>query len=211
LPLAQNQAATKYLDNLIISCISVQKLYGRSVENADIISEVFHRALANQPSGKVIKAFELWLSREVEFPTLADINGLIKRNGRPPIKESDVIAARKKDPSDRSGFDWGVIRGWEEQQSEGWDARHEEYRITAIQSENLRLRKRVKDLENQLEEARREPKEPPKPFEPTPRLSSYDKAVNTVRFMRDTGYTTKDIEEFALSAGITIEQLNNIK
>ena len=101
-------------------CFALQKLYGRSVENTKGIIQIFHRLLSDYPAEKVIKAFEKWIERSQEFPTPADIIGLIKRNGKPPYERSRYIAIMKKDGLERSREEWDYVRAYEAELQDGF-------------------------------------------------------------------------------------------
>jgi hypothetical protein len=105
----------------------------------------FVAMLGDYPAEKVKKAFMTHVQREEELPTLAGIINLIKRNGRPPLKESDVIAARKKHGEDRTKHDWQIIREWDALQSEEWDASPQE-KAENQKLENAKLRQEIMEL-----------------------------------------------------------------
>lgn len=193
------------MDKLLLACVSVQKLYGRSVENTDVVSEVFHRMLARHTSGKVVKAFETWLERSQEFPTPADIVGLIKRNGRSPIKESDVIAVRKKDGEDRTPADWQLLRDWDEQQSDAWEEEPEPVKQQAKLDENIALRARIRKLEADNERMGQELLNL-KRLAPRHPVAPENKAYNTLRFMKQNGVTESELMETANSLGVSLAE-----
>lgn len=95
-------------------------MYGKQPENIATINKLFHTILGNYEAEKAVKAFEIWIGRSQEFPTPADIISLIKRNGKPPLMESDIIAINKKDGASRTRAEWQMLREWGEEQSGGW-------------------------------------------------------------------------------------------
>lgn len=101
-------------------CFALQKLYGKGVENTKVVIQLFHQILDNQPADKVIKAFEVWLERSQEFPTPADIIGLIKRNGKPPYDKARYIAIQKKYGDERTSAEWQYLQEYEAEQQEDW-------------------------------------------------------------------------------------------
>jgi len=126
----------------------LQKLYGRDVANSGTIIDLFQRMMGKYPADKVIRAFEIWMERSQEFPTPADIISLIKRNGKPPLKESDIIAIRKKDGQDRTPDDWKKLHEWENEQKGGGESDNDaQARVHTDRVENTRLRLRVAELE----------------------------------------------------------------
>ena len=178
------------------------KTYGKQPEALLSITKVMLRDLADFPPEKILNAFKLHAQRSDEFPTTADIIGLIKRNGRPPLRESDIIAIRKKPGDTRTDDEWAMLREWEAQQQDGWRDESEPMRDTSLAVENARLRQEViglkgeiKRLSGQLHEARMaKGLEKPKP-------SQQQKLADTVKAMRDGGATEADIDEFLLPYG----------
>jgi hypothetical protein len=205
--LHENKPAQAKLDGLIAGCFVIQKLYGRQPENIEIINRTFHSVLAHHPSDKVIRAFEAWLERSQEFPTPADIVGLIKRNGRPPLKESDVIAIRKKDGEYRTPEEWAVLRQWESQQQEDWGGEPDERKARDLQAENIRLRQellQLKDEYRRLSELLREAKQAV--GTEAARSDAGAKVERTIQAMREVGAPEEDVEEFRRSTGTLSDQ-----
>ncbi len=203
LALRDNREAQDRLDNMIAGCFVIQKLYGRQPENIEVINRTFHSTLSNYPAASVIRAFETWMQRSQEFPTPADIVSLIRRNGKPPLKESDIIAIRKKDGQDRTAEDWQLLKEWDAQQQEGWKEFTDPKKEEATLQENFRLREQVKQLENEvarltglLYEARMT-----KGLE-RPKQTVEEKVRNTIAAMRAAGGSEADIEAFAKEYGI---------
>jgi|GEM_PF-3888949 len=179
----------------MMGCIATQKLYGRDTANAGQVTEVFHTMLADYPADKVVRAFETWLSRSQEFPTPADIIGLIQRNGRPPLSKERYIAINKKDGEYRTPDDWQYLRDYEAEQDTGWGGE-----TIYQQEENTRLRQqlaeakieiqRLNTLVHDLKVERRIEKPAP---------SVQERVMKTVEYMRQTGAQESDIEEFLSS------------
>ena len=201
LALRESSESRDKLTDLLEGCFVLQKMYGRAPESTATVERLFQTMLAPYPAGKVIRAFEAWLERSQEFPTPADIIGLIKRNGKPPLKESDIIAIRKKDGEDRDGTEWRMLREWDEQQSEGWDDVPSPEKDQATLQENIRLREEVKQLREEtkklagLLEAEKNRKAP----EPT----LDEKIQRTVKWMRDTGAPELEINDFIATQSFT--------
>lgn len=131
----------------------LQKIYGKNPESFGDINKMFHNLLGKYPAEKVVKAVETWLERSQEFPTPADIVAIIKRNGKPPLKESDIVSIRKKDGEDRTSSEWKMLREWEEQQAEGWSDYADPVKDNATLLENIRLRQEVRDLRREAARA----------------------------------------------------------
>jgi len=98
----------------------LQKLYGKSPEDAPTITKLFQTILAEQPAEKVTKALEIWLQRSTEFPTPADIIALIKNNGKPPVSEARISSIYRKNHNERSIEEIWILRKYEEEQNEGF-------------------------------------------------------------------------------------------
>lgn len=197
LALHENEGAQTRLDALLVGCFTAQKLYGRDPGSLEAVNQVFHSVLGRYPGEQVVRAFEIWVERSQEFPTPADIVGLIRRRGKPPLSREMYIAISRKDGEDRSGDEWQYLRDYEAEQltedSEFPDTRKDE----AARQENRRLRDEVRELrvENerlveQLREARgSQGLERPQP-------SREQKIRATAKAMRDAGAPEADIEAF---------------
>lgn len=126
-------------------------MYGRQPENIEVINQVFHNLLGKYPSGSVLKAFEIWMIRNQEFPTPADIVGLIKRKGKAPLSKEVYIAASKKDPEHRSSSDWAYLREYEaEMQESEWGVEEgfdEPQKTYAYIAENRALRTQITEMQ----------------------------------------------------------------
>ncbi len=72
------------------------KTYGKEPESLDSIIEGFDCDLAGYPAEKSLLAIKTHSQRSQEFPTTADIIGLIRRNGRPPLTEAQFVAINRK-------------------------------------------------------------------------------------------------------------------
>ena len=108
------------LEELLGGCFALQKLYGKSPEDAPTITKLFQTILAEQPAEKVTKALEIWLQRSTEFPTPADIIALIKNNGKPPVSEARIASIFRKNYNERSTEENWILRKYEEEQNEGF-------------------------------------------------------------------------------------------
>jgi hypothetical protein len=206
--LANNPASQDKLDELLVTCLAMQKLYGRSVENTEIVIRMFHKLLANQPAEKVTKAFEAWLLKSQEFPTPADIISLIQRNGKPPLKESDIIAIRKKDGEHRTKADWQMLAEWDAQQHIGWDDTNSDNLAAVAEIEKLRKELAAAKVEiSRLQEILRlddlrKNYTPPK---------HKDKVQNTLNLMKAECYPESDIQEFLASLTAVPQAIPNFQ
>lgn len=185
------------LNSYLLGCFSVQKMYGREPESMGAVTQVFHSVLGKYPARNTLRAFELWMERSPEFPTPADIIGLIKRNGLPPLSQAMYIAISKKDGEDRTTADWQYMRDYEAEQREGFIDVHDPVKEEATATENSRLRKEVMTLRGEVaklaellhEERKKNGLEKPKP-------NLQEKITATIEAMRKAGCPEADIEEF---------------
>jgi hypothetical protein len=195
--LRANKAAQAKLDGMIAGCFVIQKLYGRQPENIEIINRTFHSVLGKFPADKVVRAFEVWLERSQEFPTPADIIGLVKRNGKPSLSKELYIAISRKDGAERSPDDWRYLRDYEaDQRGEAMsDDQVDERKAEAVQEENRRLRARVRELEAENRRAWDIAEAKPAPIERArPNLAV--KIAATIAAMKADGAPEADIEAF---------------
>ncbi|OWK35417.1 hypothetical protein [Fimbriiglobus ruber] len=140
------------------------------------------------------------------IPDPADIVGLIKRNGKPPLSQAVYIAIQKKAGEDRSPEDWQYLREYEAQQREEFEGPHDARQAEEVQQENRRLRtelidfrKECKRLAKLLHEARIV-----KGIEP-PLRTTEEKVRATITAMRESGASAEDVEQFAREHGVSVE------
>lgn len=148
--LRENANARREIDALLLACATSQKLYGREPEAFEASVQVIQRVLSGYPAEKAEKAVLTWLERSAEFPTPADLVGLIKRNGKPPLRESDIIAIRKKEGADRTREEWDALKEWDAQQSEGWGGADDQAKLDATLADNIRLRNEIMGLRDEV-------------------------------------------------------------
>lgn len=205
LALSESAEHSRRLDALIVGCFTAQRIFGRDPGSLEAVNHIFHATLARYPASHCLRAFELWLERSQEFPTPADIIGIIRRKGRPPLSREVYIAISKKDPELRDASDWQFIREYEAEQREDASGFDDEGKAEATTRENVRLRqqvlsliaenKRLADLLHHIRIAKG--LEPPKP-------SRADKVRATVAAMRAGGAPEEDIAAFEASEGMAV-------
>lgn len=203
--LSESREDQARLDNMLMGCFATQKLYGRDPGNAEAITRMFHALLGKYPAKHCFRAFELWLERSQEFPTPADIVGIIRRKGKAPLSREVYIAISKKAPELRDASDWQLLREYEEEQREDVIGFEDEVKADATLRENIHLRQQVKSLtaENErladlLHQARlAKGMEQPKP-------SRQEQVVATVAAMRAGGAAEEDIAAFEASEGMAV-------
>ncbi len=168
------------------------KTYGKEPETLTAITNILLRDLSDFSTDKIMKAFQTHAQRNQEFPTTADLVGLIKRNGKPPLKESDIIAIRKKDGEFRNSAEWAMLREWEAQQTEQWDNPSPIKQAETV-TEMLRLRQQVKELKQ--ENARAWAKVSEKNNKPKEGGGS-DKITATLEYLKSMNAPQSDIDAF---------------
>lgn len=167
----------------------------------ETVTILFHSMLAKYQSEKVIKAFQTWLEKSQEFPTPSDIIGLIKRNGKPPLLESQFIAISKKEYCDRSPEENWFLHEWQDQQNEHWEIETDPQKQADILADNMLQREENKKLvtENQrLIELLNEEKS--RIHQDRAHIPMQDKIQRTAEHMRATGSSENDIADFLLTA-----------
>lgn len=147
MPMRENPEGKQQVAIELYHRFHAMKTYGKEPESLESITKIFTTDLEEFPAETVLKAIATHAKRCDEFPTVADIHGLIKRGGKPPLKESDIIAIRKKDGEDRTSAEWQMLRDWEAEQQGGWATQPDPARQQADLQENIRLRQKVKELE----------------------------------------------------------------
>lgn len=198
-PLAQADAdAKKAVAVEIYTRFHAMKTWGKEPESLDGITQTMMRDLSAYSAEKILKAFSTHAQRSQDFPTTFDLVNLIKRNGRPPLRESDVIAIRRKDGEDRSPGEWQMLREWDDQQFEAWDDEPCPFKQENFLKENVQLRQALKDaqaeisrLGNLVSQLKREPIKHEESYEA--------KVQRTIEFMKKTGCSEADITEFVLN------------
>jgi hypothetical protein len=201
----QSQAVTLHSDSqgkqelatMLYQCFQGLKVWGKDPDSLEGAVALFQMTLAGYPMEKIRKGFKIHLSRSGEMPTPADIVGLIKRNGKPPLSQAMYIAISKKDGEDRTDADWQYIREYEADQREGFSEMSDPVKDEATAIENSRLRKElmylcdeVKRLADLLHaERKRNGLEKAKP-------TLQAKIDATIEAMREGGASEADIDEF---------------
>lgn len=173
------------------------KTYGKEPESLKAIISVFLRDLAQFPADIILKAISTHAQRSDEFPTVADIYGLIKRNGKAPITEAMYVAANRKDGADRTGEDWEIIREFEADRFTGWDDGVPELdRYRELQDEITRLRNENASLWSEKERAWGEVRKYRESMSLKEEIPLSDKVNRTIEAMKAAGAPQADIDEF---------------
>ncbi|WP_088255259.1 hypothetical protein [Fimbriiglobus ruber] len=206
MPLSRNERGKQLLAARLYRDFQAMKTYGKEPESLESIISLFTEALASFPPEQIMQALTLHAQRSAEFPTPADIVGLIKRNGKPPLSQAVYIAIQKKAGEDRSPEDWQYLREYEAQQREEFEGPRDTRQAEEMRQENRRLhteltelRKECNRLAKLLQDAR-----VAKGIEP-PVLKDGDKVRATIAAMREAGAPAEDIEQFAREHGVSVE------
>lgn len=209
MPIKASNEGKKALATELYRRFHAMKTYGKEPESLGSIVEIFTTDLAEYPAETILLAIKTHSKRSQEFPTVADIVGLIHRNGRPPLSRETYIGISKKDGEARTPDEWRYLRDYEaEQHGEEWGTEHRDQRQEAADRAELeRLRWDVEALRDEnrrlatlLHEARMSKGlERPKP-------SLEQQIQQTVTAMRQGGASEADVEEFLRPYGLHPEE-----
>lgn len=200
LPLKDNAEGKKILATELYRRFHAMKTYGKEPESLENIIAVFTSDLENYSIEKVMKAIKFHSQRSQEFPTIYDIVNLIKRGGKPPLSEAMFISISRKDYEDRTPEEHRYFREYQEEMQDGWNEKPEPVMKEVRFDEQERLRKEVYSLREEnaklaklLHEARMSKGlEKPKP-------SEQEKIDKTLEYLKQTGASQKDIDDFLSS------------
>lgn len=196
--LRENAKAQEQLDGMLLSCFAVQKMYGRAPENLEAINQIFHRLLADHPGNLVIKAFETWMRTNQEFPTPADIIGLVERRGGSVIGKEVYIAKQKLDPELRTPDDWKTIRDYEKQNlnTEWGSDIVNPNKTSELRMDNENLRKKVSALthENAALRASLHEKKMAELYAPRTEFAVAEHIEKTIAYLKSKGASEEEIE-----------------
>lgn len=180
------------------------KTYGKDQESLEDIIKVFMRDLGDYPTRSVMAAIKNHCRNSPEFPTVADIIGIIRRRGKMPYLKEAYISKQRIDPEDRTPQDWAYIKGYESQQNaEEYSSDYLDYhsQIEHV-SENEKLRKRILELQaenarawakvRELELLTRKPAEP---------VQVVDNVTKTIAYLESIGASTDEINDFIKTSG----------
>lgn len=198
LPIKQSREGQRVLATELYRRFHAMKTYGKEPESLDSIIEVFASDLAEYPVENIMLAIKTHCQRSQEFPTPADIIGLIKRNGRAAITDAQYIAVSKMMGEDRSPADWQLMRDYEAEKRTGWNGAEDPKKETDYRDENIRLRQEIKRLKAQFDCMTMVARERVE----VRRLQAESPAVkveNTVVMMQKEGFSQTDIDAFILS------------
>ena len=177
------------------------KTYGKEPESLESITAIFARDLADYPADKIMKAIKTHSQRSQEFPTVADIIGLIKRNGKTAPTKEMYISASKMDYEDRSYEQHRIIKEYEAEYHESeWGTEHSDpVKAESHLLENAALRNQIAELRRENDMAWNEIKTLRQAQAKAPEPSKQDRINKTIEFMKQSGSSQADIETFLLS------------
>ena len=183
----------------IYTRINSMKNYGREPESLDILTKTYAKDLEDYPIQQVLLAFKTHAKRNNEFPTVAELIGLIKRKGKPPLSREFYIAISKKDYENRTEKEKQFMRDFEAEQLEEVEGFTgiETKKQSDLIADNSRLRselakakieiKRLSDiLHNERKQRGMEAEKP----------EVQSKIDKTIQHMRATGASEADIAAF---------------
>jgi hypothetical protein len=201
LPLGSNQEAKLALTISLHRDFHALKTYGKEPEALDSIIEVMLETLSEFRPDQITKALKIHRQHSAEFPTPADIAGIIRRGGRAPYDRAVYVGISKKDPEDRSDDEWRYMRGYEAEQMDGdIDANPVKQaglinQIVSLKAQLVEAYRENTKLAELLREARQA-----KGFE-APKKPIEKKVQDTVDFMRKSGANEEDVLEFLRTMG----------
>jgi hypothetical protein len=205
LPLHHDPKGRQLLATRLYRDFYAMKTYGKEPESLESIVSLFNETLAGYPLYKINAALVTHAQRSQEFPTPADIVGLIRRNGRPPLSEARFVAISRKDGADRTPEEWQYLRDWEADRDDGWADEPGDEKIDNLRADNASLRQHLREAQDEIRRLgrlaleRRE--EQRRPFDLTrPALTREEKVARTVEEMRRAGAPEEDISAFLASA-----------
>ena len=103
----------KALAVMLQQCFSTLRIYGKEPEALESVIAMFRLVLADYSMEKITGAFRLWLGRNNEMPTPADIAGIIDRDGKPPLERAVYVAIGKRDAATRTSEEWAYMEAYE--------------------------------------------------------------------------------------------------
>jgi len=178
----------------IRQCLALTNTYGKTADDMAIMVDGFITDLAEFPGDKVMLAFRTHARHCDRMPTLKDIRGLIERNGRAEVKESDIIALRQKADWEKTPDDWALIRDYENRLYVGWGGKSDTEKIAELRHENKKLRERIKALEANNSSKKIGQSTVCKSFSASI-PDSKSQLEQTIDWMRQTGASYKAIQE----------------
>lgn len=179
------------------------KLYGKSPESLEPVIKVFREQLGEYTTEQVVMAFDTHIQRSQEFPTVADIAGLIRRDGRQSISDAMYVTIAKKDWEDRTAQEQQAMSDYESERLEGWDS-ISPHKAETLRADNEYLRKELKskgDEINRLNEIIRSYRAK-QPFTAPAPMPQQQRIENTIKHMQESGASEEEITEFKQSCGI---------
>lgn len=202
--LRASETAQKTLAVRLFQQFEALKTYGKSPEALESVVPFFIETLAEFEPEQVQRALTIHAQRCTEFPTPADIVGLIRRGGKPPLERSIYVAIASKEGCDRSAAEWDYLRDFEREAMQGDPG------LVPHPAEQEAAAHIIRDLKRQLADAHREidkldalltdERRRNNPSLPKPAVS--DRVQRTVEHMRQSGAAQADIDEFLQSVGV---------
>jgi hypothetical protein len=200
--LKDNPEGMKQLAVEIYGLFNVTKTYGKGEEAAESAVRIFKRELADYPAELVQKALQTHIRRNPEFPTVADIVGLIERDGMPPFSEAMYINITKKQYYDRTQEERKYAKAYEAEQARSWgmnpfeDNEYQKQENKRLREANSHLQQEVARLADVIAAFKRE-----RPAPLDTKKIELPRIEKTIEYLRQNGATDEQIAEFQLSMG----------
>jgi hypothetical protein len=206
LTLSQDQDAKKGLAVELFQRFQTMKTYGKDPASMSSIVDIFIRDLSDYPVDLIQKAITTHAKKSTEFPTVADIVGLIERNGKPPLSEAMYISISRKDYEDRTQEENAYFRAYQKEQMAEWGENYTQSnpQYQDLVKDNQRLRTELREViaENKrlglLINKMKINKELPQKLV----ISQDDKAKKTLEYIKLNGASQEDVQKFANEYGL---------
>jgi hypothetical protein len=102
-------------------CMQVLNTYGKKDFDYLPVVKVFIERLGHYGPEKIKKAFDKYVSKRSDFPTPADIVGIIEKRIKPDIAVYQTLIRRRKEGAWLSTDEENYLRSYEEQAINEWD------------------------------------------------------------------------------------------
>lgn len=199
LPLRENPSKQAEVDNLLQAAAMSQNLYGRDPQSLAASTFVFHQVLGDYPADLVELAIKRWIQREQQYPTPADIDGMIRRNGKPVVERATAAAIYRQPRDTWTAEQESIIGRFEAQQDDDNLGYIPEQRKADLEESNIirEMKKEIANLKSEnirLQALLRESRQ--QNALPSPKLAIQQRIENTVANMRASGASQGHITEF---------------
>lgn len=197
MPILGNPEGQKALAVELFERFHAMKTYGREPESLESTIRIFTKDLEKYPANLILKAISTHAKRSNEFPTTADIIGLIRRNGRPPLSKERYISIQRKEREFWTREERRYVDEYDEELSDSWDDEiASDKKIQQLHADNELLRARLAEAKAENILAWQEVKQLRAIKQNKHELNEIEKINRTIKAMEDTGAPKENIEEF---------------